>query len=230
MKIKNVNYLTDIKSKNIFNTINIKYGFCGKKESYKGHYCHQEHGTNITYASEQTEHSSEIRVKADGIWTDQKSIRIAIKTADCLPILLCTENSKIIMALHAGWRGLTKGIIGKGIELIKKKQPTSHIFAVLGPAITAPRYEVQNDVITAAHSKTLNLNNEQASLSMIKGKANKWHFDLATAATFDLINRGLLTKNINIISSCTFKNSSLWYSYRRSKIHEGSNWSWIEIN
>ena len=57
--------------------------------------------------------------KADGIVTNLKNVAIGIVTADCAPIIFHDEESQIIGACHAGWRGAKLGVIQ---ETVKKMQ------------------------------------------------------------------------------------------------------------
>ena len=65
----------------------------------------------------------------------KKKLPIGILTADCVPILIYDNNSKMIAAIHAGWKGAYKGIINKVIKfMINKGCKSKNIHAVIGPA------------------------------------------------------------------------------------------------
>ena len=49
--------------------------------------------------------------KCDGLYTAKKGNILCVKTADCVPILIHSEIG--VGAIHAGWRGLSKNILGK---------------------------------------------------------------------------------------------------------------------
>ena len=77
------------------------------------------------------------KFKADAIITNQKNLPIGILTADCVPILIYDNVSKVIAAIHAGWRGAYKGIINKVINfMIKKGSKRKNIYAAIGPCIS----------------------------------------------------------------------------------------------
>ena len=59
-------------------------------------------------------------IEADAIVTKIPNILLGVKTADCVPILLCDTKNKIIAAIHAGWRSAVSGIIQNTISLMKK--------------------------------------------------------------------------------------------------------------
>lgn len=76
--------------------------------------------------------------EADGIYTlyrDQISLSLVIKTADCLPVAYVGKNGAAIV--HAGWRGLEKGILTNA--KIMELEPLE---IYIGPAIQQKSYEV----------------------------------------------------------------------------------------
>ena len=72
--------------------------------------------------------------EADAIVSDQPASLCAVRTADCLPILLCAVDGSEIAAIHAGWRGLAAGIIDTTLESMQSSPDT--LLAWIGPAIS----------------------------------------------------------------------------------------------
>ncbi|MGH8402564.1 MAG: polyphenol oxidase family protein, partial [Gammaproteobacteria bacterium] len=62
-----------------------------------------------------------------------------IMTADCLPVLFCDRAGKTVAAAHAGWRGLTAGVLEAAIAAMQTSP--DDILAWLGPAIGPDAYE-----------------------------------------------------------------------------------------
>ena len=94
--------------------------------------------------------TSEPYTDADGIifplHTPGKRLLVGVRTADCVPLLLLGRQWGV--AVHAGWRGLAKGIVERGVELLKHKGETEYS-ALIGPAAGGDRYEVGAEVIEA---------------------------------------------------------------------------------
>lgn len=102
----------------------------------------QVHGNHVVPA-----HAVDDGVEADAAWTDRPGIACAVMTADCLPILLASDCSPWVAAVHGGWRGLAAGVIEATIAACP--YPVDALHAWLGPAIGPLRFEVKEDVIEA---------------------------------------------------------------------------------
>lgn len=139
---------------------------------------------------------------ADGIfisWGDFTK-PVAIKTADCLPVII--EGEKGFVFLHAGWRGLANGILER--PEIAMMKPMN---AFIGPSIHACCFEVSYDFKT---------NFPQSDF--FSNRDNKIYFDLQKEATARLKKR---YPEINVSDSekCTCCDTS-FHSHRRDKTSE----------
>ncbi|HLI17345.1 MAG TPA: peptidoglycan editing factor PgeF [Rhodanobacteraceae bacterium] len=81
---------------------------------------------------------------ADAAVTHTPGVVLAIQTADCLPVLFCAGDGSEIAAAHAGWRGLSAGVLEA--TLAATQTPRKKMIAWLGPAIAAKSYEVGGEV------------------------------------------------------------------------------------
>ncbi len=231
-QLNKAQWLSKPTDESVFSKLGIRYGFMSKEgDTYAGHSVKQVHGTTILAAElTKTDAMANGRATADGLYTQQGATTIGIKTADCLPVLLATEKKTSIMALHAGWRGLSEGIIGLGVKILAELSPGEPIYAFLGPSISSPHYEVGPELVTAMNGPQLGLSAEQLAFCLTKGKADRWHFDLACAGVLSLVNHGLSPANISVLRSCTFAQENLWHSYRRDSVFAGRNWTWVALD
>ncbi len=87
--------------------------------------------------------------QVDAMITAVPGVYPAIKTADCVPILLVDRVRRVSAAVHAGWRGTVKRITRKVVLLMKDrfKSRAQDIVAAVGPAIRGCCYEVDDTVL-----------------------------------------------------------------------------------
>jgi len=154
---------------------------------------------------------------------------VAVRTADCLPVIVADRQRRQVGAIHGGWRGLTAGILREGVAAFADRGISlQELVAVIGPAISRESYEVGPDVVQAVLSPTFGLGERAALLSLAKGQGDRWHFDLAVAAALHLIQLGLKPENIEVIQACTFREGA-FNSFRRDRQTRQLNWSWIRL-
>ena len=80
----------------------------------------------------------------DGFITKEKNHAFAIKTADCIPLVMWDEKEELLCGLHCGWKGLQQGIIEKVLEKNKYQNLTK---SYIGPHISKEHFEVKQDLI-----------------------------------------------------------------------------------
>lgn len=103
----------------------------------------QEQGKKIFIVGPGSSINQSEKITADGLMTNQKNIGLIIKTADCLPILLCDPKKEIIGLIHAGRKGIFLKIHLEAIAKMKQNfrcQP-GNIIVGLGPAICPRCYD-----------------------------------------------------------------------------------------
>jgi len=101
----------------------------------------QVHGTTV---AELGPLPSPEEPEADAAVSHLPGTVLAILTADCLPVLFCTDDGSAIGAAHAGWRGLAAGVLEETVEQMQR--PAASLMAWLGPCIGASSYEVGDEV------------------------------------------------------------------------------------
>lgn len=180
----------------------------------------QVHGCDIVRASDAMQ-------KADGLWTMEAGLRIGVRVADCVPILLAgrVREKPWIAALHAGWRGAVAGIFRNGIGLFKDLDgDLASLVWALGPGIQLCHFEVGEEVIMAArqdpawHEDLVN-----------RGASGKPHLDLHGLLRAQGLSLGLDPANESSVPLCTVCREEILWSYRRGD-HSQRQWGWIEIS
>lgn len=103
----------------------------------------QVHGTRSVHITDEQQGAGD----ADAFYTSASGIPVSVITADCVPLLMARRDGGMVAALHAGWRGLYAGIIGRyWSELRERGERPSDWVAAIGPTICAPCYEVSEEL------------------------------------------------------------------------------------
>lgn len=81
-------------------------------------------------------------VAVDGLVTDEKLVGLVHRVADCCPIVLLDRRRRVLMTLHAGWRGMTLGMVGMGILTLQAKYRSTpqDLWMWIGPSIQKDSY------------------------------------------------------------------------------------------
>jgi len=163
----------------------------------------QVHGTDVLVDPGE---EAESNPDADAIVSRQAGVVCAVLSADCLPVLFVSEDGVEIAAAHAGWRGLSAGILEATVA--KFEAAPEMIFAWLGPAISQPSFEVGDEVRTAF------LEHSAAAAHCFQGNARgRWQADLYALARLRLVELGL--SEISGGGHCTYQDDASFFSYRR---------------
>lgn len=105
----------------------------------------QVHGADVVHVDKKRQY---LETEADAIVCNRPAGTVAIVTADCIPILACSESGRAVAAIHAGWRGLAKGVVEAGIDALRGIAATGELIcAVIGPHIGNCCYEVDASVL-----------------------------------------------------------------------------------
>ncbi len=130
-----------------------------------------------------------------------------VKTADCLPVLICSADGGEVAAAHAGWRGLVAGIIEATIAAMA--HAPRDLLVWMGPAISQPSFEV-GDEVRAAFVET----DREAAACFVANARGRWQADL-----YELARRRLAALGVTRVYGgqfCTFADKERFYSYRRN--------------
>jgi len=153
--------------------------------------------------------------ETDAVVTNLKGVCVAIKTADCVPVLLYDPIRKVAAAVHAGWRGTVQNIVIVTIRKMIKEFETdpSDLIAAIGPSISPEVYEVGEEV--------WNQFDPEFYLPTNPLKTDKRLLDLWSANYQQLIDAGVPKEQIEVARICTFSDPDRFFSARRDGIKTG---------
>lgn len=162
----------------------------------------QVHGTRVVNLE-----GADVSGEADAAVTAKPHEACLIMTADCLPVLFTDKAGTRVGAAHAGWRGLSAGVLEA--TLAAMEIPPDRIMAWMGPAIGPRSYEVGDDVRQAFVGHV-----QQAQEAFATGKAaGKWWCDLYMLARQRLTAAGV--QAIYGGGFCTLTDKERFFSFRR---------------
>ena len=211
--------------------LSIDHGFTGidEPEVIDWHHVKQVHGNALIEAcSETSESSSEGRPAADAIFTKTPGVALGVKTADCLPLIFWHRDA--VMAVHAGWKGLTSGVVLNAFDwFIANKLDLNSLLVAIGPSISGSAFEVGYEVIQAWVDGSESLGDAELHLPITRGSGDRWYFDLGLAAVTQISQYGVPAEAVSWLQSCTLSEPQ-WHSYRKSGNGAGRNWTWVRAS
>lgn len=189
----------------------------------------QTHGCKVlnideAFMAKTREEQAALLQGVDAVTTALPRICIGVSTADCVPVLLCDTERKVVAATHAGWRGTVARITEKSVAAMQKLHgcKAQNIRAVIAPSIGPGAFEVGDEVYEAFHDAGLPVKN-------IARRGVKWHIDLWEANRLQLLACGLAPDNIHVTRVCTHTHHEEFFSARRLGINSGRIFNGIMI-
>jgi polyphenol oxidase len=174
----------------------------------------------------------------DGLITDTPGLVLAVQTADCLPIIIVDRKRRAVGVFHAGWRGTVKRIAEKGVGEMRKHfgSDPRNLVAAIGPGVQRCCYDVGEEVRTKFEAQFAYADSlfrevkesdpvrEKYPLLFLTARAPghselpvKLFLDLVEANKRQLVDAGLLSKNIDLSGPCTACHTDLLFSFRAEK-------------
>jgi len=151
--------------------------------------------------------------KADGLLTADPMACLSVRVADCVPVLLASDDGRWVGAVHAGWRGVVAGIVPAALEQLVSaaKISTSQVVAAIGPSISLSAFEVGDEVAEAF----VDTFGEQAPVQ--RQDNQKAHVDLSAGIELQLKRAGVMSGRIDTTDRCTYRDEVEFFSHRRDK-------------
>ena len=165
---------------------------------------HQVHGAHVVRAETAAEDT-----RADASAAHSPGAVCVVMAADCMPVLLCNRAGTSVGAAHAGWRGLSSGVLEATLAALDCK--AGEVLAYLGPCIGPAQFEVGEDVLAAFSA------HEARAVTAFRpypGRPGKWLCDLYALARQRLHAQGV--RAVYGGGFCTV-NDRRFFSHRRDK-------------
>jgi len=185
----------------------------------------QVHGRDVVVLR-QGEAVPTARPTADAVVSDAIDVAVAVRVADCTPILLADRATGAVGAVHAGWRGTAAGIVGATIAAMVTEFGTrsEDVLAAIGPTIGGCCYEVGTELVdafaAAGHARHLIDRWFEApppprGRLALAAERPPLHLNLLTANSDQLQLAGVPEDQIFVAGLCTAMHLDVLTSYRR---------------
>ena len=162
----------------------------------------------------------------DALLTKEPGICIGVTTADCVPILLYDDSQRVVAAVHAGWKGVVKGILPKVVKEIASQMAImpEHLNMRVNACISAACFEVGEEVAKLFEKEGLD-----HDIVIRSSNYTKPHIDLRKAIKQQAEACGVKRDNISISNECTYDNDR-YFSARRDGFASGRMVSGIMLH
>lgn len=164
----------------------------------------QVHGS-VVHIAQAGSGPHQVLAAADGLVTTEKGVVLAIRTADCVPVLFAT--GKGVAAAHAGWRGVASGVVAATLRVLLDQtgQDPSKVRVAIGPHIGPDAYEVGPEVVEGIEASGV------PREVFVRPGERADHVDLRAAVVHQLQAVGV--ERIGHVHRCTASDPDL-YSHR----------------
>lgn len=146
--------------------------------------------------------------EADALFTRERGLVLAIRTADCVPVLLVGDG--VVAAVHAGWRGVAAGVVPATLAALGGG---GGLVAAVGPAISGAVYEVGPEVVAAFEEAGI-----PRAVFLVETGGPRPHVDPKAAVAWQLAAGGV--DRVEVLPQCTFSDPTL-HSHRRDGAASG---------
>jgi hypothetical protein len=145
-------------------------------------------------------------------------VACTVLVSDCLPVLFAAPHARAVGAAHAGWRGLSAGVLERCVEAVcdAASCEPSELAAWLGPCIGADAFEVGADVLIAFGVEATAVSRERFRYQPRADGDPRWRADLAGLARDRLAAFGV--RSVGGGSWCTVQDRSRFFSFRRDGV------------
>jgi YfiH family protein len=158
-------------------------------------------------------------LEADALVVTRAGGAVAVRTADCVPVLLVSDGPRWAAAVHAGWRGTHAGIVREAMGAAAAAGvEAARISAAIGPAIGPCCYEVGAEVAEGFHD---------LGFAPRRNEAGNPVLDLAAINRTILVDAGVNADRILLCDVCTRCNPARCFSYRGEPGESGRQLSWV---
>ena len=178
----------------------------------------QVHGCEVRHADGEPDVVRPAPPFADGdaVVTADANHALSVRVADCAPVLLADTRAGLVAAVHAGWRGLVRGIVPTTIAaLVERGASADRLFIAVGACIGGRRFQVGSEVAEVAAQAEL-----ASAITTDPSDKSRWMLDLRHGILLQAAKAGVSADRVDVENACTMSDTQL-FSYRRDGSRSG---------
>ena len=162
--------------------------------------------------------------EADAFVSSSRDVAVAIRVADCVPLLMADRHRGVVAAVHAGWRGTAARAAVAALDVLEREfgSKPADLVAAIGPSIGPCCYEVGTELVdafaAAGHERYL-IDRWFLAPAPPRGSRErpKLRLDVAGANRDQLVLAGVPEEQIFSSGLCTAMHLDVLTSYRAEK-------------
>ncbi|MBO3457147.1 peptidoglycan editing factor PgeF [Aetokthonos hydrillicola Thurmond2011] len=199
----------------------------------------QVHGNTVLSPTEIGSEFNEDQelTEGDGLVTEQPNQAVWVASADCTPVLIASQRTGQVAAVHAGWRGTASKIVPEAIaKMLSLGSELEDLRIAMGPAITGEVYQVSQQVAAEVGRSIIPHHDENAIVDALHElphspvltdpHPDRVRLDVRVVNTLQIQMLGISLQQIAIAPYCTYQTTEHFFSYRREK-QKKVQWSGI---
>jgi YfiH family protein len=166
----------------------------------------QVHGTTMTWvddgmAGRGAFSTGDVISRHDALLTSTPGLGLAVSYADCVPVIIAAagEEGPCLATVHAGWRGMIGGIVGRAAAALAERGPL--VCAIVGPSIGPCCFTVDAAL-------------RERFAARFPGSAGATTVDLWACAEAELLDAGVPPEGVVVSGVCT-SSDARFFSHRR---------------
>lgn len=179
---------------------------CGDRELVQ---VHQVHGGAVhAVRAGQAAHPGPSDTRADALVTRDGARVLAVRIADCAPVLIASSDGRAVAAVHAGWRGVVAGVVRNALAALRAEDGGQCFVAAVGPCLSVMHFEIGPEVAAEFEREF-----GPTTPHLRPGPRGRPLLDLKGALREQLEHAGV--EEVDVMPHCTYADAERFFSHRR---------------
>ncbi len=177
----------------------------------------QVHGHEVAEVRPEDDFAAFARQRADAVLSTRAGVACAIRTADCVPLLIADTGRRAVAAVHAGWRGVQARIAQHAVRrMLRAGAEAASLIVAIGPHISVRAFEVGEEV-----AEGLRASSSTDGVVERPVRGGRPRVNLLSILLSQLEEVGVARSRVDVVEGCSHGEPERFFSYRRDGAHSG---------